>query len=57
MYLAMQEGASVEYKNVPLNTSLKGWKSKWFYAGNVRIHEEEVKLPKDINAEVKLNEN
>lgn len=52
VYLTMREGASEEYKTVPLNTSLKGWKTKWFYTGNVGIHEEDAELPDDIDTEV-----
>ena len=31
VYLQLQDGMAREYINVPLNTSLKGWNSKWFY--------------------------
>jgi hypothetical protein len=31
IYLQLQDGMASEYINVPLNTSLKGWNSKWFY--------------------------
>lgn len=57
VYLTMREGASEEYKTILLNTLLKRWKAKWFYAGNVGVHGEDVELPDDIDAEVKLNAN
>ena len=31
VYLQLQDGMASEYINVPLNTSLKGWNSMWFY--------------------------
>ena len=31
VYLQLRDGMASEYINVPLNTSLKGWNSKWFY--------------------------
>ena len=31
MYLQLRDGMASEYINVPLNTSLKGWNSRWFY--------------------------
>ena len=31
VYLQLQDGMASEYINVPRNTSLKGWNSKWFY--------------------------
>ena len=31
IYLQLWDGMASEYINVPLNTSLKGWNSKWFY--------------------------
>ena len=31
VYLQRRDGMASEYINVPLNTSLKGWNSKWFY--------------------------
>jgi len=31
VYLQLQDGMASEYINVPLNTSLKGWNSRWFY--------------------------
>ena len=31
VYLQLWDGMASEYINVPLNTSLKGWNSKWFY--------------------------
>ena len=31
VYLQLRDGMANEYINVPLNTSLKGWNSKWFY--------------------------
>ena len=30
-YLQLQDGMMSEYIAIPLNTSLKGWNSKWFY--------------------------
>lgn len=56
-YLTMREGMSEEYIAVPLNTSLKGWKEKWFYIGNVSVHEKMVELPEDIDAAVQPNPN
>ena len=29
--MQLQDGMTSKYINVPLNTSLKGWNSKWFY--------------------------
>lgn len=57
VYLMMREGASEDYKAIPLNTSLKRWKAKWFYAGNVGIHGEDAELPDDIDAEARPNAN
>ena len=34
-YLVLRDGKVAEYKLVPLSTSNKGWKSKWFYTKNV----------------------
>ena len=31
VYLQLRDRMASEYINVPLNTSLKGWNSKWFY--------------------------
>jgi len=31
----LQDGTASEYKPVPLNTSMKGWKSRWVYMENV----------------------
>ena len=31
VYLQLRDGMASKYINVPLNTSLKGWNSKWFY--------------------------
>ena len=31
IYLQLRDGMASEYINVPLNTSLKGWNSMWFY--------------------------
>ena len=31
VYLQLRDGMASEYINVPLNTSLKGLNSKWFY--------------------------
>ena len=31
VYLQLRDGMASEYINVPLNTSLKGWNSRWFY--------------------------
>ena len=31
VYLQLRDGMASEYISVPLNTSLKGWNSKWFY--------------------------
>ena len=31
IYLQLWDGMASEDINVPLNTSLKGWNSKWFY--------------------------
>ena len=31
MYLQLRDGMASEYLTVPLNTSLKGWNTRWFY--------------------------
>ena len=31
MYLQLGDGMAGEYLTVPLNTSLKGWNTRWFY--------------------------
>ena len=31
IYLQLWDGMASDHINVPLNTSLKGWNSKWFY--------------------------
>ena len=31
MYLQLHDGMAGEYLTVPLNTSLKGWNTRWFY--------------------------
>ena len=31
VYLQLQDGMVREYITVPLNTSLKGWNTRWFY--------------------------
>ena len=31
VYLQLRDGMTSEYINVPLNTSLKGWNTRWFY--------------------------
>ena len=31
VYLRLHDGMAGEYLTVPLNTSLKGWNSRWFY--------------------------
>jgi len=51
-YLVLQDGKAAGYKPVPLSTSNKGWKSKWFYTENV-----EHGLSEHIDTEVKTNPN
>jgi hypothetical protein len=51
-YLVLQDGMVSEYKTVPLNSSMKGWKSKWFYAENV-----EDGISTDIYSSTKPNPN
>ena len=31
MYLQLRDGMGSEYLTIPLNTSLKGWNTRWFY--------------------------
>ena len=31
MYLQLRDGMAGKYLTMPLNTSLKGWNSRWFY--------------------------
>lgn len=57
MYLAMREGVSSDYKSVPLNMSLKGWKSRWFYAENILIEDKDVEFSEEIDVEPKVNAN
>jgi hypothetical protein len=57
VYLALWEGVSSYYMPVPLSTSNKGWKVKWFYTENIRVKDEEVELVKNIDAEAKANPN
>lgn len=35
VFLQLRDGMASEYIQVPLNTSLKGWKARWFYIRNV----------------------
>lgn len=51
-YLVLQDGMVSEYKTVPLNSSMKGWKSKWFYTENV-----EDGISTDIYSSTKPNPN
>jgi len=51
-YLVLQDGKASKYKSVPLNTSMKGWKSKWFYTKNV-----EDELSTDIDSLATPNPN
>ena len=51
-YLVLRDGKEAEYKPVPLSTSNKGWKSKWFYTENV-----EHGFLEDIDTEAKTNLN
>ena len=36
-YLVLRDGKMAEYKLVPLRTSNKGWKAKWFYTENIEL--------------------
>jgi hypothetical protein len=42
---------------VPLSTSNKGWKVKWFYMENIHVKDEEVELTENIDIEAKANLN
>jgi hypothetical protein len=42
---------------VPLSTSNKGWKVKWFYMENIYVEDEEVELAENIDVEAKANLN
>ena len=48
----LRDGKALEYKLVPLSTSNKGWKSKWFYTKNV-----ENGILEDIDSKAKPNPN
>jgi hypothetical protein len=51
-YLVLWDGMVSEYKIAPLNSSMKGWKSKRFYTENV-----EDDISTDIYSPAKLNPN
>ena len=51
-YLVLRDGKAAEYKPIPLSTSNKGWKAKWFYTENI-----EFGLSGDINSKQKTNPN
>jgi hypothetical protein len=51
-YLVLRDGKATKYIAVPLSTSLKGWKSKWFYTENVKNG-----LSIDIDTPPKLHPN
>ena len=36
VYLQLRDGMASEYLSIPLNTSLKGWNSKWFYMKQIQ---------------------
>ena len=36
VYLQLRDGMANEYLSVPLNTSLKGWNSRWFYMKQIQ---------------------
>ena len=36
VYLQLRDGMANEYLSIPLNTSLKGWNSKWFYMKQIQ---------------------
>ena len=40
VYLQLRDGMVGEYITVPLNTSLKGWNTRWFYMKLVREAEQ-----------------
>ena len=40
VYLQLRDGMACKYLTMPLNTSLKGWNTRWFYMKLVREAEQ-----------------